>query len=108
MKLRPNLSLLVATLVLPLVMLLLGAWEVQRGADSLRDLGAQRAELASTVAAMQAQPKPVNGGINTDLLYRRGGQTYIGEMAIAEARNALSQLDVTLAIAQARRVLPPW
>ena len=107
MPLRSRLSLLIAIVVIPLALLLLGMWEMQRGADHALDVGSERAALKRTIQAMEALPPPANGGFNMDLQYRRNGQLYGGDMAISEARGELGELDIAVAVANYRQILPP-
>ena len=48
-------SLVTATVLLPIVLLLLGLWEVQRGADDHAQFEAERQRLASLVTEMEAR-----------------------------------------------------
>jgi hypothetical protein len=99
--------LVFVTLLLPVLVALLGLWQVQRGAEYLNFLEGQRASLATQLVDMQAAPLPELGGINTAIRFEADGTTYVGDFALNKMQEALSQIDVAITIAQYRQVLPP-
>ncbi|GGF54209.1 peptidase M48 [Azorhizobium oxalatiphilum] len=105
-RVRAVLILLAVTLLLPIVLAGVGLWERERVAASLADAVAQRERMAGMLAQMQAQQKP-GGGFDMTLRFRRGDQTYVGALAIAEARKTLDYLDENVQLHQVRTYLPP-
>lgn len=99
--------LLITTLLVPVLVALLGFWQWQRGIEYQDFIRGERAELGAQLDAMRAAPAPEFGGINTDIQFQADGNTYVGDFALTKMEEALGQLDLTLAIATYRQVLPP-
>lgn len=99
--------LIVAALIAPLLLALLGGWQHYRASDWRSSLKEQAQALDATVAYLEAQPAPANGGINPDVVFRHGGQAYVGDLAIAKAREARRDLAFPLTVANLRQKLPP-
>ncbi|MDF9789504.1 hypothetical protein M2440_000205 [Methylorubrum extorquens] len=62
-------------MLLPLVLLLLGLWEVQRGADDHAAFEAEQQRLAGLVTQMEARA-PRDGRFDPRLQFRYEGRTY--------------------------------
>ena len=100
------LRLLAATVLLPVAVLLLGLWEQERGAAEQAELEAARLPLARVVAGLEARA-PRDGRFDMGMQFRRNGQVYVGPLALAQAHEALDDLDTLRMVARARRALPP-
>ena len=100
------LRLLVVTVLLPLALLGLGLWERQRGTDDHGTLEVQRARAAKAVAILEARPAPTDGRPDFGAQFRHNGQTYVGALAIAKAREALDDATDAVALARWRQHLP--
>lgn len=92
-------------MLVPLAFLGLGLWEQQRGASDEEALELQRGRMAKAVATLEARPA-LGGGLDMGLQFRRNGQTYVGSLALAQARDALKDLEDAAAVARLRRTLP--
>ena len=103
---RATLRIVLTTVAVPLMVLGLGIWEVQRGTWDQRDLELQRDHLGQVVARMQAQ-LAAEPGRHMQLQFRRDGQLYVGAYAIDKAREAVNDAENALEISRWRRVLPP-
>lgn len=103
---RATLGLLLTTVLVPLAFLALGAWEWQRGSAHHEALAVQRNRIAKIVAILEAHAAPTGGGIDTGPRFRRGGQTYVGPLAVAKAREALDEAESALTMSGIRRHLP--
>lgn len=103
---RATLGVVMTTLVVPLVVLAIGVWEMQRSGTDQRDLEMQRAYLGQVVARMEAQiaAEPRR---EMDVQFRRNGRLYAGPYAVQKAREALDDAGTAVAIERWRRVLPP-
>jgi len=106
MSLHSKPFLLITSLVVPMLLIVLGFWQMQRGAEYHDYLFAQRADLKAQVRQMEAVPPPTNGGINTELQFHADGTNYMGDFALVKAREALGQFDFLLTVARIRQVLP--
>lgn len=106
MSLHSKPFLLIATLVVPVLFIVLGFWQMQRGAEYHDYLLEQRAGLKTLVRQMEAVPPPSNGGINTELQFRADGNNYMGDFALVKAREAVDQFDFSLTVARSRQTLP--
>ena len=98
-------KLLAATVLLPLLLLLLGVWQAARGSGDELELVTRRDRLAATVASMAA--RVASGRAGMELQFRHGGQLYGGPLAATAARGELETLDTALAVSRAGRWLPP-
>lgn len=103
---RARLGVVLTTVVVPLMILALGVWEIQRGGLDQWDLEMQRGYLSQVVARMQAQLAAAPGR-QMQLQFRRNGQLYGGPYAVEKAREALSDAETAIELARWRRVLPP-
>jgi len=104
---RATLGLLLTTLVLPLAFLALGLWQSSRGADDRMELEEERDRAIKVVSLLEARPAPAPGRIDPGTRFQRNGRTYVGELAIAEARDARDDLEGALALSRYREILPP-
>lgn len=105
-RLRPILGLLAATVLLPLAVLALGVWERERGAADWADLEAERLRLARVVVALEAQAPP-DGRIDVRMQFRRHGQSFVGPLALTQAREARDEAATLAKVMGLRRTLPP-
>ena len=99
-------SLVTATVLLPIVLLLLGLWEVQRGADDHAQFEAERQRLASLVTEMEARA-PRDERFDPHLQFRYEGRNYAGPLAVDKAREARDEAGLLASLMDWRRVLPP-
>ena len=104
---RAALGLLATTLLPPLALLLLGLWEAERGAADLDAAEAHRQRTAQAVSALQARVGP-GVVLDVEAQFRRGGQVYVGSLALAQAREELDDAGNNVALARVRRYLPPF
>lgn len=105
-RLRPLLGLLAVTVLLPLAVLALGLWERERGTADLADLEAERLRLARIVVTLEAQA-PSDGRIDFRMQFRRHGQTFVGPLAVTQAREARDEAATLATVMDLRRTLPP-
>lgn len=91
------------TVLLPLVVLLLGLWEAERGRADLSELEAGQHQLTRILAALETRA-PRDGRFDMGLQFRWGGQSYAGPLALEKAREALDDVDMAVTVAQARRL----
>ena len=98
--------LLAATILLPLAAMALGVWERQRGDADWADLDAERLRLERAVDDLEAR-QPPDGRIDFTLQFRRGGQTFVGPLALAQAREARGEAAALARVMALRRLLPP-
>lgn len=103
---RPTLRVIVTTVLVPLVILGLGLWELQRGRSGQWELQQQQDSLRKLVMRMEARiaAEPRR---EMEVQFRRNGQLYGGPYAVQKAREALDDAGTALATARWRRVLPP-
>ncbi|SHJ89521.1 Zn-dependent protease with chaperone function [Roseomonas rosea] len=94
-------------MLLPLALLGLGLWEQQRGASDEEAMELQRGQAAKAVALLEARPAQPDGRPDFGARFRRNGHTYVGPLALSEARDALDDAESALALSRARRYLPP-
>jgi Zn-dependent protease with chaperone function len=92
--------------LLPLGLMLLGVWERQRGADDWVTLEAERQHMTRIVADLEARA-PADGRIDFSMRFRRNGQTYVGPLALDQARAARDQAATLTTVMDWRRLLPP-
>ena len=104
-RLRPLFGLLAATVLLPLAVLALGLWERERGAADWADLEAERLRLARIVATLEAQAPP-DGRLDVRMRFRRNGQTFVGPLAVTQAREARDEAATLATVMDLRRALP--
>ena len=95
-----------ATVLLPLLVMLLGLWESGRGIDDKAAYDAERARLTQVVADLEARTPPA-GRIDFRMKFQRHGQTYVGPLALDQARAALDEATVMTSLMDWRRRLPP-
>ncbi len=100
-------SLLVTTVLLPLLLVALGVWEWQRAGPAEAALVARKVQVERAVAALEARPISTNAMPDFDAQFARDGQLYGGELALAQAREERDALDRDIVLARVRRVLPP-
>ena len=98
--------LVLTTVVVPLLVLGLGFWEMERGGIDQWELEVQRGALNQVVARMEAQ-LAAEPRREMQLQFHRNGQLYGGPYAVQKAREARDDAGTALAIARWRRVLPP-
>ncbi|CAO4153735.1 Protease HtpX [Methylorubrum aminovorans] len=98
--------LVAATVLLPLALLLLGLWEVQRGADDHAAFEAERQRLGVLVTEMEARA-PRDGRFDPRLQFRYEGRNYGGPLAVDKAREARDEAGYLATLMDWRRVLPP-
>ena len=99
-------ALLATTLLLPLTIVALGLWERQRGDADWIDLDTERHRLSQVVGSLEARAPP-DGRVDFTLQFRRDGQTYVGPLALTQAREARAQAASLAGIMDLRRLLPP-
>ena len=101
------LSLIATTILLPLAMLALGVWEGQRAAADLEAVTRDRDRAAKTVALLEARPAPAQGRIDMGAQFRRNGRSYVGPLALSQAREALEDAESAVTVSRIRGQLPP-
>ena len=106
-RLRPSFRLLATTVLVPLAVLALGSWEVQRGAADWADCEAERLRLARIVTDLEARA-PRDGRIDFGMQFSRDGQTYVGPLALDQARDARGDAAILTTAMRLRRSLPPF
>jgi Zn-dependent protease with chaperone function len=104
---RAILGLLFITVLLPLLVVGLGLWEQQRGSADLEARALQRERVAKVVAMLEARPVPADGRLDIGTQFRRGGQLYVGPLALSQAREALDEAESALTLSRIRGYLPP-
>lgn len=105
-RLRPFFGLLAATVLLPLAVLGLGVWERERGAADWADLEAERLRLARIVVTLEAQAPP-DGRLDVRMQFRRHGRSFVGPLALTQAREARDEAATLAQVMGLRRILPP-
>ncbi|WP_244535291.1 M48 family metalloprotease [Methylorubrum salsuginis] len=98
--------LVAATVLLPLGLLLLGVWEMRRGADDRALFHAERQRLDAVVAEWEARAPP-DGRFDPGQQFRSGGRTYGGPLALAKARSARDEAAHLATVMDWRVLLPP-
>ncbi len=93
-------------MVVPLGLMLLGAWERQRGTDDWAAFEAERQHLTRIVSDLEARA-PRDGRIDFRMQFRRNGQTYAGPLALDQARAARDEAAILTGLMDWRRILPP-
>jgi len=99
-------SLVLATVGVPLLILALGIWEIERGDANRWELEMQRSALDQVVARIEAQIAAAPRR-EMEVQFRRNGQLYGGPYAVQKAREALDDAGTALAISRWRQWLPP-
>jgi Zn-dependent protease with chaperone function len=99
-------SLIAATVLLPLAILLLGLWQGQRGTDDWREFATEHDRLAAAVADLEARA-PRDGRPDFRLQFRHDGHLYGGPYAVVKAREARDEAGTLAAVMDWRRTLPP-
>lgn len=84
-------SLIAATVLLPLAILLLGLWQGQRGTDDWREFATEHDRLAAAVADLEARA-PRDGRPDFRLQFRHDGHLYGGPYAVVKARGAMREI----------------
>ncbi|NGP17032.1 M48 family metallopeptidase [Devosia aurantiaca] len=107
MLLNSKRFLVVTTLVVPLLIAALGFWQIQRGEEYRDFVFEQRAALKAQLVEMSALPPPEFSAINTNIQFSADGNTYVGDLALEKMQEAIGGLDLVLAVADYRQVLPP-
>lgn len=107
MQLNSKPFLVVSALIVPLLIAVLGFWQVQRGAEYRDFVFEQRAALKAKLIEMAALPMPQYSAINTNIQFSADGNNYVGDLALDKMREAIGGLDLILAVAEYREVLPP-
>ena len=103
---RATIGIVLITVVVPLLIVAIGWWEMQRGDTDRWDLEIQRGYLSQTVQRLDAWIA-ANPRRQMEAEFRRNGQLYGGPYAVEKAREALDDAGTALAIERWRRVLPP-
>ncbi len=67
----------------------------------------QRARAAKTLSLLESRPALTNGRPDFGAQYRRNGQTYVGPLALDQARDELEDVESAVTLARIRRYLPP-
>lgn len=93
-------------MLLPLGLLLLGVWEMRRGADDRALFHAERQRLDAVVAEWEARAPP-DGRFDPGQQFRSGGRTYGGPLALAKARSARDEAAHLATVMDWRVLLPP-
>ncbi|AWN55417.1 hypothetical protein DK412_04895 [Methylobacterium sp. 17Sr1-1] len=93
-------------MLLPLIILLLGLWERQRGADDWAEFAAEHDRLARVVTDLEART-PRDGRPDYRLQFRHDGRNYGGPLAVAKAREARDGAGTLVTVMDWRRWLPP-
>lgn len=106
-RLRNALGLFALTVLLPLAFLGLGLWEWQRSQQELALLEFRQVGAAKTVVTLEDQAAAAGNRFDTGVRYRRNGQTYVGPLALAQAREALAELESPWSLPRLRAPLPP-
>jgi hypothetical protein len=101
-RLRPFLKSLALIVLLPLALLALGLWEVERGASSLADLKRSQAELPQALARLRAMAAQ-----NPHAVVRFEGakSAVTAELAVRQVEGWVQGLETDLLLAKARDVL---
>ncbi|MBE9604577.1 M48 family metalloprotease [Acetobacteraceae bacterium H6797] len=94
-------------MLVPLAFVALGIWEQQRGADDVASLERERVAASKVVLVLESRLEAANGRLDVGPRFRRGGQTYVGEIAVDQAREVLSDTERALTVARYREYLPP-
>ena len=93
-------------MLLPLLILLLGLWEWQRGAEDAAAFAAEQERLAQVVADLEART-PRDGRPDFRLQFRHNGQNYGGPYALVKAREAGDTAGTLATVMEWRHLLPP-
>ncbi|WP_338663584.1 M48 family metallopeptidase [Pararoseomonas sp. SCSIO 73927] len=94
-------------MLLPLAVLGLGVWEAARGEADLAAMELDRARAAKAIAVLESRPAPTNGRPDFGAQFRRNGQTYVGPLALTQARDALEDAERAVTLSRIRGHLPP-
>ncbi len=103
---RITTGIVLITVMVPLAVLGIALWEMQRGDTDRWDLEVRRTLLDQTVQRMEAW-LIANPRREMQLQFRRDGQLYGGPYALEKARDALADAGTAVAIERWRCVLPP-
>lgn len=98
--------LVLASVLLPLAILLLGLWEMQRGPDDWAELAAEHQRLSRVVADLEART-PKDGRPDYRLEFRQNGRLYGGPYAVEKAREARDEVALNVSLLAWRQMLPP-
>lgn len=93
-------------MLLPLAFLGLGLWEWQRSQSELAELELRRIGAVKAVVTLEDQAAQHGGRLDTGVRYRRNGQTYVGPLALAQAREVAAELESPWALPHLRAPLP--
>ncbi|TDT90414.1 peptidase M48-like protein [Azorhizobium sp. AG788] len=104
-RMRALLILFAATILLPAALIGLGYWEHGRVSDALAQAQDRRDRMAGMLQQLEARQKP-GAGIDYSIRFMRGGQTFVGPLAISEARKTLDYLDEGVLLEEVRQPLP--
>jgi Zn-dependent protease with chaperone function len=107
MPLNSRPFLVVSTLIVPLLIVLLGFWQIQRGTECRDFVFEQRNGLKTQYKELSALPMPEYSAINTNIQFSADGNNYVGDLALEKMREAIGGLDLILVVAEYRQVLPP-
>lgn len=103
---RAIVTLIAATILLPLAVMALGLWEGRRGDADSTAFEAERLRLERAVADLEARA-PTDGRIDLRMRFQSDGQTYVGTLALDQARAARDQAATMASVMDWRRRLPP-
>lgn len=103
---RTTLRVILTAVVVPLLVLALGVWELQRGGDGQQQLEVNQDHVRRIVAGLEAK-LAADPDRPMELQFRRNGQLFGGPYAVEKAREALDDAGTAVAISRWRRVLPP-
>lgn len=108
-RVREAFILVLTTLILPLAVLALGIWELQRGPGQQAENKTARAEVAAMLADLEAATRTASasGKIAWETQVRKDGRLYAGEAAVGLAREELTRLDRAILVESIRAHLPP-
>ena len=98
--------LVAATVLLPVVILLFGAWEGPRGTDDWRTFVAEQERLDQVVAEFDARA-PQDGRADFRMQFLHRGHSYAGPLAVQKAREARDEAGTLATVMDWRRLLPP-
>lgn len=100
-------SLLVTTVLLPLLLVALGIWEWQSAGPAEAALEARKVQVDRAIAALKARPAPTGTMPNFAAQFTRDGHLYGGDLALVQAREERDALNRAVMLVRVRRVLPP-
>nr|WP_245214805.1 M48 family metallopeptidase [Pararoseomonas indoligenes] len=92
---------------MPLAVLGLGYWEAVRAEADGAAVELDRARAAKAVSVLESRPAPANGRLDMGMQFRRNGQTYVGPLALDQARDALGDAERAVTLSRIRAYLPP-